>query len=121
MTIGYACEKMGQVVDALATGVGPVQHRLESAFHPPFWGAADDAKLEGYLPDDLLARIEALLERMTALDAGAEGQGMVSSTLNAMPDSEATEIASEMVEVAYRIWREGIKSGAYWWWTEDEP
>jgi hypothetical protein len=49
---------------------------------------------------------------MTALDAGAEGQGKVSSTLNAMPDSEATEIASEMVEVAYRIWREGIKAGA---------
>jgi hypothetical protein len=28
--------------------------------------------------------------------------------------------ASEMLEDAYRIWREGIKTGVYWWWTEDE-
>jgi hypothetical protein len=80
---------MNQVVDALATGYGTLQERLAFAIHPPFEGAVH------------------------------EGQGKINATLNAMPDSEAAEIASEMIEVAYRIWREGIRTGVYWWWTED--
>jgi hypothetical protein len=63
--------------------------------------------------------MEAIQIRISALDPGAEGQGKINATLNAMPDSEAAEIASEMIEVAYRIWREGIRTGVYWWWTED--
>jgi hypothetical protein len=119
VSLGYACEKMSQVVDALATGHGTLQDRLASAIHPAFEGAVDDARLEDYLPPDLLLRMEAVHVRISALDPGAEGQGRISATLNAMPDSEAAGIASEMIEVAYRIWREGIRSGIYWWWTDD--
>ena len=68
---------------------------------------------------ELLLRMEAVHVRISALDPGAEGQGRISATLNAMPDSEAAGIASEMIEVAYRIWREGNRSGIYWWWTDD--
>ncbi len=119
MSLEYACEKMSQVIDALATGYGTLQERLAFAIDPPFDGAVHDAQLEGYLSSGLLAQMEAVQLRVSALDPGAEGQGRISATLNAMPDSEAAEIASEMIEVAYRIWREGIRTGVYWWWTED--
>jgi len=119
VSLEYACEKMSQVVDALATGSGTLQERLAFAIHPPFDGAVHDAQLEDYLSSDLLTRMEAIQIRMSALDPGAEGQGKINATLNAMPDSEAAEIASEMIGVAYRIWREGIRTAVYWWWTED--
>ena len=119
VSLEYACEKMNQVVDALATGYGTLQERLAFAIHPPFDGAVHDAQLEDYLPSDLLIRTEAIQTRISALDPGAEGQEKINATLNAMPDSEAAEIASEMIEVAYRIWRVGIRTGVYWWWTED--
>jgi hypothetical protein len=102
---------MSQVIDALATGYGTLQERLAFALHPPFDGAVYDAQLEDYLPSDLLTRMEAIQIRISALDPGAEGQGKINATLNA--------IASEMIEAAYRIWREGIRTGVYWWWTED--
>ena len=119
VSLEYACEKMSQVVDALATGYCTLQERLAFAIDPPFDGAVYDAQLEDYLPSDLLIRMEAIQTRIWALDPGAEGQGKINATLKAMPDSEAAEIASEMIGVAYRIWREGIRTGVYWWWTED--
>jgi len=120
MTLGYACEKMGQVVGTLATGHGTLNERMGYAFHPPFWSAVEDARKSQYLPEKLLVRMEVIFDRLTALYPGTEGEGRLAASLNALPDSAAVETADEMLNIAYAVWREGINAGEYWWWTDDD-
>ena len=118
MTLAFACEKMGQVVGTLATGHGTLNERIGRAFHPPFLGAVDNARNEQYLPEEVLARMEVISDRLTALYPAIEGEGRIAPSLNALPDSAAAETAREMLDIAYAVWREGINAGEGWWWTE---
>ena len=67
----------------------------------PLSGAIHDAERLGYLPSDLLKRMQAVMARLTYVEGGDEGH--LAATLKAMTPYEASEIASELVELAYMV------------------
>ena len=100
MGIEYTREKMGQLVSTLAAGIDPLPERLEGVYIP-LSGAIHDAERLGYLPSDLLKRMQAVMARLTYVEGGDEGH--LAATLKAMTPYEASEIASELVELAYMV------------------
>lgn len=85
--LGYAWEKFGNAVHALA-GHGSLQDRIHSAFmcfHPI---RVDDFANDPELQNDY----KEIMDRLTAVD-GAPGEGRVPATLKQMSDEEAAHVA----------------------------
>ncbi len=101
MGIDFAQEIMRQMVGALADDVRPLPERLDGVF-APFVNVVDDAEAGGYLPDELVARMQQLRHRLTRLDASG-GEGTFAATLSAMDEVEAHEIAAELVDLTDRV------------------
>ena len=97
MGMEYTREKMGQLVHALADGIDPLPMRLKDAFMP-LSSAIGDAENVGHLPGSVLQLLQDLLDRMTRVE-GPDGN--LKATLEAMSPQEASDIAFELVELAY--------------------
>jgi hypothetical protein len=89
MGIDYAQEIMRQLAHGLADDVRPLPERLDGTFSP-FANVVDDAEAGGYLPDDLLSRMNGLRRRLTRLDP-VGGEGSFAATLGGMDEVEAHE------------------------------
>jgi hypothetical protein len=76
-----------------------------------FLGAVENVRNGEYLPEELLARMEVIFDRLAALYPGTEGEGRIAVSLSALPDNTAVETAAEMLNIAYAVWQEGINAG----------
>jgi hypothetical protein len=96
MSIGYACEKLWEAVHDLALGPGRVKDRLDSA-------AKYVAMAAGARHDfaDFRTEYEAVWARLTAVHARGD-EGAVRATLAQMSEDEACEIASQILDLAYK-------------------
>lgn len=101
----YAQEKMDQLLGSLAANPDPLPERLETVYLP-LMGAVDDATSLHYLPPDILSRMRAVQERLTAVEAHG-GEGRLRATLDAMSVDEAWQIAKELVALRHEVfeWR----------------
>jgi len=98
MSLDYLEEKTGRAVTELATSSESVEVRVAHAFTLHLVLGIHDADNGGYLPKDLLHRLQEVERRLTtATDAGEEG--VVMATARAMNDAEASEVAQEMVAI----------------------
>ena len=89
----YALEKLTYAVEALATGVGPLQERLmEAAIH-----------LESVRPDDMpegeLRRVFAGVKDDLAFEPPRGSEGAIVATLLRTPDEDASAIAWRILDL----------------------
>ena len=91
-------------VRTLAIGPGRIQERLVDAFgHDLIAVQEEDIDHEAARADWI-----ALKGKMTSVRAVGD-EGRIRATANAMTDDEATEVAGELVSLAYRV-REELRA-----------
>jgi hypothetical protein len=92
--LGYAREKLGVAVDALATSAKPIQDRLHLAymsFHP--------LQERDFADPEMRASYAEIMRSLTIVKDGPESEGYVRNTLNVMSDEEAERVAELIVEL----------------------
>ena len=95
-TIDYAAEKLWSAVHELALGRGPIKERLADAAQYVAMAAGAKHDLA-----DFRAEYEATLARLTAV--AAEGtEGAIGATIHQMSESEACDIANQILTLAYK-------------------
>jgi hypothetical protein len=96
----YAAEKLSLTVHALADGKGRIQERLINAYvsQGMRMGAVNAEKFDPDLADDM----RDFHERMTKVHSDND-MGYIHNTVMAMSEDEASEMASELVELMWRV------------------
>lgn len=94
----YALEKLAGAVEALGTSPASIQERLWHAymvFHP-----VNDADFEDEENAELWRSIHA---RLTSVTTGDPNRGYVQNTLDAMDAETASEVASDIFKLYFRL------------------
>lgn len=104
MSESYEREKLGNAVDALAASAAPVQKRLYYA-----WLSMHALAMHGFTNPERQAEFDSIVERLTA-DKSDKEAGYVETTVNALSDDEAVQIARAIVDlndqlISDRIWQ----------------
>lgn len=97
MGIEYARDNMSQLVQSLAADIRPLPERLAAVFGS-LNSAIDDAQQDGYLSDDLLARMQEVRYRLTHVNVKGN-VALLLAALGAMDPNEARQIAIELVQL----------------------
>lgn len=101
MSLSYASEKLGEAVQALATGLGDVRSRVRAASGPL---ALVDAAA---LPDDLRAEYDAIWKAMTKRPSTQKGQpwdtGDIAETTSRMRNTTAQKIARRICSLDAKV------------------
>jgi hypothetical protein len=113
MSIAEACENAEWVVDSLATGADQLDTRIHSAMSS-FDTALESVQNDDDFPSKLLSEMKGLRERVVIPPSTEEGGDARYLPLG---DEDAVDIATDMVAIAFAIWRVGISTGASGWWS----
>jgi hypothetical protein len=89
----YALEKLGQAVNALATGAGRVQERLGKAAICLVSARPDD------IPDEDLRRGFVGVKDDLAFEPAQGSEGMIAATMRVTGDEDASRIASRILDL----------------------
>ena len=101
-TYTYGRQKLWQAVDALATGTGTIQERLESAA----MGLHGLRSFEDQLPVELHRELEATSQDLTKVPAQGN-EGRIRATLRTMSDEEGAKLAQRIFSLYIEL-RGGI-------------
>jgi len=94
-------EKASGAVRTLAVGVDPIQVRVAHAYLDYLMHGIHNATDEGYLPEELLSRMQNLELRLAPGPAAGDDPVMASTAQ--MSDDEASAVAGEMVDFADEV------------------
>jgi hypothetical protein len=98
MSISYAREQLGNAVVALAAGVGSIQERLVEAWTRQLIHINEERDL----PEELRPRWE-MIRALATHEQGPEGRGALQTTILAMDDESAVELAHTIVHFQHLI------------------
>jgi hypothetical protein len=99
----YASEKLSKAVRLLGCSDDPLAMRLERAWIEGSFARPMGPGQAGIpMSDDLLARILALSERMSAVPAKAD-EGSIRSTISAMSVREMIAAADELLDIYFEV------------------
>ncbi len=96
MSLIHANEKFSSAQGILLTGQGNIRERLKNAAMDVLQVKTGDPEL----PNSLQTRIESLQYRLTWGDQDEHRDGKLGATLRQTSDSECSEIADEIGEIA---------------------
>jgi hypothetical protein len=94
----YALEKLAHAVETMGASPASIQQRLWQAymsFHP-----VSEADFENEEDAELWQRIDS---RLTSVKTGDPDRGYVQNTLDKMDDETASEIASDIFKLYFRL------------------
>jgi hypothetical protein len=94
----YAWEKFSGAVRGMVTGTTTIQQRLGNAY--VFHLVHVDPKK---LPEDIRADFIQMKERLKTVVAPVAGDGSIQATVSNLSDEEASEIASHIVDMFFRV------------------
>jgi hypothetical protein len=114
MAIENAASLLARALNALSTGTGTLQARLETACTYSFIHVVHESGQEDYLPEDVQQRIRVLMDRLTSV-AGEGGTGDIRATVSRMSDDEAQECATEMTELAPEVAMMSVAQHPEWY------
>lgn len=103
----YPSEKFSQAVDILATGLAPLQRRIEDAFSIRLMNLRAH---HDKLPEEASDELRNLEAEWSAVE-DSEGRGGIPVWADQLSDERAVEIASWIVETAALLNRE--------YWSDD--
>ncbi len=101
MGLDYARERMTRLVQTLAVDIRPLPDRLQPVFSYLI-ETISDAERDSYLPDQLLAEMRDVRDRLTHLEVRGNN-GHLTSTLVPMTHVEGYEIAIELLALTAEI------------------
>ena len=93
MSLIHAFEKLGQGIDILATGPGPINERLTEAFLRALAEVREDA-----LPPEARPRWRQVWHRVTAVQ-GKPNEGRLVASIGTLHEDEATLVAEQIVTI----------------------
>jgi hypothetical protein len=96
MSTNYTQEKLWQAVEGLATGVGRIQERLDSAARHALirlQHGGGELAFQGH--PELQARFDRLLDRLTSTPPRGD-EGSIAASTRTLTDDEGRELAKEI-------------------------
>ena len=104
MTLYYLDEKCSKVIEYLE-GEGSLQNRLVLAYRDSLHRGIHDAELEGYLPDDLMAKLSDLKLRLESWDdeVPMPTQGALWCNIESLSNEDAEDLAVEILGLCQEV------------------